>query len=120
MKIPDNERRCNLHLWLGDGQLAWHDGLGNPDLEVSIGRTDSQLGLGFVVGDAQFVLDQAQVENLAHFLSWQARRMKKSGRRRGVLNMATLSMPSSEMIMQRARGRFGRKPPTAEGAKAPP
>jgi hypothetical protein len=90
MKIPDNERRCNLHLWLGDGQLAWHDDLGNPDLEVSIGRTDSEFGLGFVVGDAQFVLDQAQVGNLAAFLTLQARRMKKSGRRRGVINFATL------------------------------
>ncbi len=88
-RIPKGERRCNLSLWIGDGKLTTHDGLGKPGLDVSIGRTDSKLGLGFVVGATQFVLDRTQVENLAAFLTFQAGRMRKSGSRTG-LNFAAL------------------------------
>jgi hypothetical protein len=86
--IPKNEQRVKLHLWTGNGQLAWHDGQGPKGHMlhvVSIGRTDSELGLGFTVSDpetgtemAAFVLDRAQVENLGAFLRGQVGRLKKS------------------------------------------
>ena len=34
VRTPKSERRCKLLLWMGDGQLAWHDGLGKTTVEV--------------------------------------------------------------------------------------
>lgn len=87
-RIPKDEQRCNLLLWPRDGLMTCHRGLGSPKLEVSIGLTDSKLGLGFAIGDTTFVLDRAQVENLAGFLTLQASRMSKSGRRNGFIDFA--------------------------------
>jgi hypothetical protein len=84
MKTPKDEQRVSLTLWLGNGNPVWHDGQGKGLPEVSIGRTNSKLGLGFVVSDAEtgedvaFVLDRPQVENLHAYLGGQIRRLKKT------------------------------------------
>ena len=107
--IPKNEKRCDLFLWLGDGQLAGHDGLGKERLEVSIGRTNSTLGLGFAVGDTAFVLDRAQVENLAGFLTWQTGRMRNSGRASGYFNFGALMEHAKEQAETRKKRRALRR-----------
>jgi hypothetical protein len=94
--IPKDEQRVSLNLWTGDGQIAGHGGQGRKLHVVSVGRTDSELGLGFTFSDpltetqlAAFVLDRAQVENLAAFLRFQVGRLKRS-KGPGYLNFAAL------------------------------
>ena len=77
----------------------------------SIGRTNSKLGLGFalLVGRgiaAEFVLDRTQVENLAGFLTFQAGRLRNSGRTSGVLRFDGLLRHADQKAKkQRARCR---------------
>jgi hypothetical protein len=72
--IPADEQRVNLPMWPSNRVVASHDGQGRRLSQVSIGRTNSELGLGFVVSNpvgkvlATFVLDRAQVENVAMFM----------------------------------------------------
>jgi hypothetical protein len=82
-RVPDDEQRVDLALWFGDGKLMSHAGEGNGLLEVSIGRTNSERGLGFLLLDAktrkplaEFVLDRTQVENLHAYLGGQIGRLK--------------------------------------------
>jgi hypothetical protein len=74
----------NLLRWPSNGVVASHDGQGRRLLQVSIERTNSELGLGFVVSDpvgkvlAMFVLDRAQVENVAAFMQLKVQLLKPS------------------------------------------
>jgi hypothetical protein len=84
-KIPRDEVRIHLDLWFQNGSGMWLHGQGKHLPEVSIGRTDSELGLGFLVLDpktkkirAEFVLDRPQIENLHAYLGRQIRRLKKT------------------------------------------
>jgi hypothetical protein len=64
----------NLTSVAGNGVVASHDRQGRHLSQVSIGRTNSELGLGFVFSDpvgkvlAMFLLDRAQVGNVAAFM----------------------------------------------------
>jgi len=87
-RIPADEQRVNLTLWFQNGSAFTHDGEGERRghwrfPEVSVGRTDSERGLGFLLIDpktnatrAEFVLDRTQVENLHAFLGHQIARLK--------------------------------------------
>lgn len=82
MKIPDDEQRADLDLWVKNGCGSWHRGQGKNLPKVSIGRTDSERGLGFVITApsgrqrAEFVLDRCQVEDLHDYLGQQIRRLR--------------------------------------------
>jgi hypothetical protein len=66
------ERPAELLFWLADGALMGFKPRVPPEVEVSLGRTDSKRALGFVVsrGDVMmdFVLDKDQVVELAAYL----------------------------------------------------
>ena len=83
MKTPPDEQRVDLTLWFQNGSAMPHAGQGTGLHEVSIGRTDSERGMGFLLLDqktgktrAEFVLDRTQIENLHAFLGHQIRRLK--------------------------------------------
>jgi hypothetical protein len=87
MKIPDGENRVHLHTWYQNGCLFTHQGQGERGAlpTVSIGRTYSERGLGFLVLNAKtrkeraaFVLDRCQVEDLHAYLGRQIKRLKKT------------------------------------------
>jgi hypothetical protein len=67
------ERPANLLFWFRNGFCGRYDARVAADAEVSIGRTNSKRGLGFMVtigkGEpVDFVLDRDQVAQLAAFL----------------------------------------------------
>jgi len=79
-----DEQRVDLEFWMKNGFLFPHNGQGRSLPTVSIGRTDSERGLGFLLEEAKtrktlaaFVLDRSQVENLHAYLGGQIGRLKK-------------------------------------------
>ena len=90
-KRSRNERPANLIFWLADGACGAFRARVKADAEVSIGRTDSKRGLGFIVtqGDQSldFVLDKDQVIELAIFLHMQRGRLREPlGRKKNQLS----------------------------------
>ena len=81
------ERPANLLLWIGDGiSPIPSKARVSTKTEVSIGRTNSQRALGFIVreGDTSmdFVLDRNQVDDLISYLRMSRHRLRKPlGRR---------------------------------------
>ena len=88
--IPSDEQRVDLMLWHKEGMAVMCYGIpgnGKALPEVSVGRTDSERGLGFEVTmhpDAEslaaaeitlFVLDRGQVERLHSHLALQLTRI---------------------------------------------
>jgi hypothetical protein len=83
-KIEPGERPADLLFWLKDGTSAPYEARVPADVEVSIGRTDSELALGFWITTtaerkhtADFVLDRDQVAELAAFMQLQLARLRK-------------------------------------------
>src|SRR5262245_26566719 len=81
-KVVPAERPADLTLWIKDGMTtvsqaergAW------ADTEVSVGRTNSERALGFVVRQGrkrtEFVLSKAQVYELSCYLDFQLGRLR--------------------------------------------
>jgi hypothetical protein len=73
MKRNNKERPTDITFWLRNGCPVSYRARVPADNELSIGRTDSKRGLGFVVsrGDTSldFVLNKDQVAELAAFLT---------------------------------------------------
>jgi hypothetical protein len=84
----DTERPAELLFWLADGAYTPCHARLTADVEVSIGRTNSERALGFSVRKGRkevidFVLDRDQVAELAAFLRLALPRLRKPlGRRR--------------------------------------
>lgn len=78
-----SERPADLLFWLRDGCSAAFGARVRAEVEVSIGRTDSKRGLGFVVARrgggvlADFVLNKDQVNELAVYLGLAERGLLK-------------------------------------------
>ena len=90
MRPKDDERLVDLAMWFGDGKLSSYPGNGRKLPEVSVGRTDSERGLGFCVDVGKepawnnsrgkfvtFVLDRDQAKALREFLRIQILRLRK-------------------------------------------
>jgi hypothetical protein len=86
--MTDTERPAELLFWFGDGACTPCYARLAADVEVSIGRTNSERALGFSVRKGRkevidFVLDRDQVAELAAFLRLALPRLRKPlGRRR--------------------------------------
>jgi hypothetical protein len=85
------EKPTDINFWWKNGSCTLDrvSGYTNPtkaETELSIGRTNSKLALGFIVtrGDQcmDFVLDRKQVENLFEYLKIQIPRLKKGRAKR--------------------------------------
>jgi hypothetical protein len=99
-KRRSNERPANLEFWHADGHARWFEARVAADIEISIGRTDSERALGFIVTNngkmlADFVLDRDQVAELATYLRFFAlgRLKKPLGRKRIQVSYAALNDP---------------------------
>jgi hypothetical protein len=74
MTKRSDERPADLLFWFRNASCAPYRARVAADVEVSIGRTDSERALGFVVTDEKrkveidFVLNRDQVAELAAFL----------------------------------------------------
>ena len=91
----DDERPADLMFWFSDGFPCPYRARVEADTRVSLGRTDSKRGLGFVVsrGDAriEFVLDRDQVEELTAFLQMQVGRLLRPlGPKPPQMNLASM------------------------------
>lgn len=68
----NRERPADLLFWIGDGHCSGYKARVAAEVEVSIGRTNSKRGLGFLVTvgnrTIDFVLDRDQVAELAAYL----------------------------------------------------
>jgi len=87
---PKDERLVDLTLFWKTGAASFHDGDGRERNlpEVTVGRTDSERGLGFCVDVGKepawntsgkfvtFVVDRDQAKALREFLRIQIRRLK--------------------------------------------
>jgi hypothetical protein len=78
------ERPADLLFWFGDGACTSLRARVAANTEVSIGRTNSQRALGFLVTVGRrreiivdFVLDRDQVADLATYLQLQRGRLRK-------------------------------------------
>jgi hypothetical protein len=93
-----DERSTDLHLWIRDGAGGGCNARLHADMELSIGRTNSMRGMGFVVGVADdlrqlnwtrhddkqmsFVLDRDQCAELIAYLRAQLKGLRRPiGRR---------------------------------------
>jgi hypothetical protein len=117
MKVhaPAGEQRVDVLFWLHDGRLIWHDGHHRRGVklpEVSIGRTNSKRGLGFVVSngsqDTLFVLDRSQVENLHAFLGCQIGRLKPMAWPPDTLNMTKMISAATAQPKRTAKPKIKR------------
>jgi hypothetical protein len=135
-RVPDDERRVDLKLWFQNGSGMPHAGEGKGLPEVSIGRTNSERGIGFIVfgnwkklktvtigGEEEtcFVLDRTQVENLHAYLGGQIERLKPM-RWPQVLSLPALAKRSKRqqaaaLGRRRARQRARRRAQTMAGAR---
>src|SRR5262249_12549180 len=94
----EHERSTDLSLWFADGFGGNSNARLHADMEVSIGRTNSMRGMGFVVGVAgefrqlnwtrhddkqmSFVLDRDQCAELVFYLRAQLKGLRRPiGRR---------------------------------------
>jgi hypothetical protein len=79
--MEPNERPTDLLFWLRDGFCVPHRARLAASAKVSIGRTDSKRGLGFVVtvgkSELDFTLDKDQVAELAAFLQIKLSGLRK-------------------------------------------
>jgi len=89
----EHERSADLQLWIGDGCSGGANARFAADVEVSVGRTDSERAMGFVVNASgnpfqslnpanenkqlAFVLDRDQILELIGYLQSQLRGLKK-------------------------------------------
>jgi hypothetical protein len=99
------EQPTDLLFWFGDGHLGGFRARVNASTEVSIGRTDSKRGLGFVVkrgnSQADFVLDKDQVAELAAYLQHRAPPLRKPlGRRRDQMSLAASTSPKQRLFKE--------------------
>jgi hypothetical protein len=107
-KPPANgERPANLLFWFRNGMCGRYDARVDTDLQISIGRTDSERGLGFLVLKgkdrddcwADFVLDKDQVAELAAFLQrcMLPALRKPLGRKKDHVSVAALTSPKTRL-----------------------
>jgi hypothetical protein len=107
---------ADLLLWFGDGHCGPVRARTAADVEVSIGRTDSERGLGFSVKNGKqrvrFVLDRDQVAELAAFFRWHAlpRLRKPPGRKRGGLSLAAMNSPRYRLYAALANAAYDAHP----------
>ena len=104
-----NERSADLKLWLRDGCLYGFDARLAADVELSVGRTDSERAMGFHLRGGlnekelermcrekviTFVLDRDQVEELAVYLQTSLHGLRKPlGRRTDNFSFAAVNKP---------------------------
>jgi hypothetical protein len=98
-----DERPANLLFWFGDGHCSGFDARVAADVEVSIGRTNSERALGFIVTSGKrhvdFVLDRDQVAELAAFLHIALSRLRSPlGRKPDQLSLVAASLPKRRLF----------------------
>jgi hypothetical protein len=82
-KQADDERPADLTFWYKNGHIGGSHAVdsGPQDIEISIGRTNSERALGFIVfrkdmDKVDFVLTKNQVVQLIKFLEYSLPRLK--------------------------------------------
>jgi hypothetical protein len=100
------ERPADLLFWFGDGHLGGFKARVAAETEVSIGRTNSKRGLGFVVTNGKravvdFVLDRDQVAELAAYLQHCALPglRKPLGRKQAQVRLASMNSSKHRLNM---------------------
>jgi hypothetical protein len=101
----NNERPADLLFWFGDGRCSGFSARVRADVEVSIGRTDSERALGFEITNrkqlqARFVLNRDQVVELATFLHLRVPGLRKPlGRKPTQLSLVATNSPKHRLHM---------------------
>jgi hypothetical protein len=112
-----DERSADVTLWIADGAAVDADARVAADIEVSIGRTNSRRGVGFIVGSAgdchslnparrdngqtSFVLDRDQVAELIRYLRVQLGRLKRPlGRKTDSIMFTRMTSPRVRLDME--------------------
>lgn len=99
-KTAPGERPANLLFWFKDGFCATYKARVTAEAKVSIGRTNSKRGLGFIVSSGKkkidFVLDRDQVAELAAYLQHHALPGLRAplGRKQEQISLADLLSPN--------------------------
>jgi hypothetical protein len=107
-----NERPADLIFWFRNGSCGGYCARVKACREVSIGRTDSKRGLGFIVSWGpknenwiDFVLDKDQVAELAAYLKHCPPLLKPLGRKRNQMSLAAMYAPKHQAARIRRRAR---------------
>jgi hypothetical protein len=107
-----DERATDLLLWFRNGSVGGINARVQACREVSIGRTDSKRGLGFIVtirdderkpfkdGTIDFTLDKDQVAELAAYLQHCIDLLGPLGRKQTQLSLVAMNMPKQRLFQE--------------------
>jgi hypothetical protein len=103
------ERAANVCCWLQNGSRVGLSARVATKIEVSIGRTNSKRGLGFVVRNGKtsmdFVLDKDQVQDLITYLEFSLHRLLKPSGKRKEDVLRKMIMPEIRSYLDRQKKR---------------